>query len=113
MSLEYFFSLKKNYENIYLNLEEIRNTYIKILEDSIIENGDNQYSQVSRGEITNIQFCISEYEEKMKQIETSKQNINNKLKEICQHEFVRDYIDVSPERSIEITYCSICEYTQK
>ena len=113
MSINYFFSRKKDYENIYMYLEEVRNIYLQMLDDSINENGNHPYSRVSRGDITNIQFCITDYEEKMKQIQTIKRNINDKLKEICKHEFVRDNIEISPELTTEITYCSICEYTQQ
>lgn len=34
---------------------------------------------------------------------------NNKYK--CDHEFVRDLIDITPDKSMEITYCILCEYT--
>ena len=30
---------------------------------------------------------------------------------ICVHEFVRDLIDITPDKSMEITYCILCEYT--
>lgn len=32
---------------------------------------------------------------------------NNK----CEHQFVRDLIDITPDKSMEITYCILCEYT--
>ena len=29
----------------------------------------------------------------------------------CVHEFVRDLIDITPDKSMEITYCILCEFT--
>ena len=29
----------------------------------------------------------------------------------CNHQFVRDLIDITPDKSMEITYCILCEYT--
>lgn len=37
-------------------------------------------------------------------------NKDNKKCE-CIHEFVRDLIDITPDKSMEITYCILCEYT--
>jgi hypothetical protein len=35
--------------------------------------------------------------------------LNKKILECCPHNFIEDYIDISPEVSQKITYCSICE----
>jgi hypothetical protein len=35
-------------------------------------------------------------------------SIEKYLAEICQHQKVRDYIDIHPETSVPIEYCSIC-----
>jgi hypothetical protein len=29
----------------------------------------------------------------------------------CEHNYVEDYIDISPDYSKRITYCTICEHT--
>ena len=44
----------------------------------------------------------------IKSSSTSKKDNNNC---ICVHEFVRDLIDITPDKSMEITYCILCEYT--
>ena len=112
MSIEYFLSLNKNYNHIELYLEEIKNNYEKILEESLNENGELKYSKISRGDITNLQENIIDYKEKIRQIQSCKKNIKNKIIEICKHEFVKDHIDINQEKSMEITYCTICEYTK-
>ena len=34
---------------------------------------------------------------------------NNNKKDICNHKFIVDYIDITPERSERIIYCTKCE----
>jgi hypothetical protein len=36
---------------------------------------------------------------------------NNNNKDNCEHQFVKDLIDINPDKSKEITYCILCEYT--
>lgn len=34
---------------------------------------------------------------------------NNNKKDLCNHKFIVDYIDITPERSERIIYCTKCE----
>jgi hypothetical protein len=34
--------------------------------------------------------------------------VETKVKAECKHDYVEDYIDVDPERSMRITYCNKC-----
>ena len=48
---------------------------------------------------------------------TQKQNnekIDNESKQnnLCNHEFVKDMIDITPEKSMNICYCVKCGFTQ-
>ena len=47
---------------------------------------------------------------KAKKIQTNdlKERCTKKLKEICQHSFVQDFVETGPERSESIMYCEIC-----
>jgi hypothetical protein len=36
-------------------------------------------------------------------------NITNKIEEKCTHNFIKDSIDIGPDESTNIHYCSICE----
>jgi hypothetical protein len=40
-------------------------------------------------------------------------NVRNKTKNNCEHEWVKDLIDIDPDRSKEICYCIKCELTKK
>ena len=39
--------------------------------------------------------------------------IENKINNICEHEWINDYIDINPELSQRITYCKKCEVSKK
>jgi hypothetical protein len=39
--------------------------------------------------------------------------IDEQINRFCIHEWVNDLIDITPDRSQYITYCKICEVTQK
>jgi hypothetical protein len=46
--------------------------------------------------------------------ETTNQNsIKEKLNNICVHQWIEDYIDISPELSQNIFYCIKCETTKE
>ena len=38
--------------------------------------------------------------------------INEQIENKCQHNYVTDYIDIDPDNSTRIQYCSICEHTK-
>ena len=42
-------------------------------------------------------------------LETKLKLINKQIKELCNHEYVEDWIYIDPDRSVKIKYCSICE----
>ena len=42
------------------------------------------------------------------ELTTLKNQINHFLMSQCEHEMVDDYVDISPEESIPIKYCSKC-----
>jgi len=39
--------------------------------------------------------------------------VEDKLNNICDHEWINDYIDTGPETSQQICYCKLCELTKK
>ena len=47
----------------------------------------------------------------MEQIELEQKNKQQICKENCNHIFVTDLIDITPDYSMEIIYCELCEFT--
>jgi len=46
------------------------------------------------------------------EVVTNKNIIKDKLNSICVHEWIEDYIDITPELSQNICYCIKCEVTK-
>lgn len=56
---------------------------------------------------------IDTYNDLMKNLEILKDIIEGKIKNSCNHDWVRDDIDITPDMSQSIYYCSKCEITRK
>jgi hypothetical protein len=99
MSLHYFLSCKRNYIKIIQKLEYIIETLDDIDYMTISEFSDICYPKNNKIFFT----------EKIKHFQDLINNCNNELDHLCCHNFIDDVIDITPERSQSITYCSICE----
>jgi len=106
MSLHYFLSCKRNYINIIQKLEYIIETLDDVNYMTICEFQDNY------DKIMNSKNNKSFFTEKIKHFQDLINNCNNELDQLCCHNFIDDVIDLTPERSQSITYCTICEYTK-
>jgi hypothetical protein len=99
--MEYFLYLKIKYTSILQNLNEISSIYEEIINNDNINNEimlENSYIRemnLYKSQIINVEFLL--------------ENISNKIKNTCQHNFVEDLIDINPDKSIHITYCTKCE----
>ena len=93
----------QKYKKIHANLSTIVNTYGELI---IL---DCNYEHVDDLTV------------KKNVYKTAKMKINDKINDLlaitnkqlqCHHNFIDDYIDLGPERSQKITYCTLCEYTK-
>ena len=98
MDIQNLLFLKKKYISILSYLTEIMNTYDELYSRV---NGETLFKQYTKykSEITELNFLIN--------------NINYTLCEICHHDYARDEIDINPDRSLQIEYCKICEYSKE
>ena len=96
--------------NIYSAKSNI--TYVKrainVLDNNyFIEDKDDVYSQLvnifDSVTVSNLTNVMTDY----------KNIVEHKLNNICQHEWIDDNIDITPERSQCITYCRLCELSKK
>jgi hypothetical protein len=109
MSVDFFLQSKKIYKHIEHNLREIVELYKEFIELTENEEGDAPYSKDN--DILFLKKKICEYEEKISEIHNFKDYINTKIVSLCNHNIVEDSIDISPDLSQEIKYCTHCEYT--
>lgn len=108
MDLEYYLLCKKEYTNIINYLECIieKYEYINNLTDSITELEPDSYNLFQPE--NNKNFFI----QRLNYVKQFKKICDNKIHELCHHDFIEDVIDISPDESKSIEYCRICEYTK-
>jgi hypothetical protein len=106
MTPDVFFLFKKRLNAIQYNLLEITSIY-----DDIISK--NEIYDMSSSELLEISKIKEKYEREIEDINALIKGANEKMVSCCQHEFVKDTIDISCDKSQNITFCSICEFTLK
>jgi hypothetical protein len=96
INIDYFLFLKKKYISISSYLTEIINSYQEL---SLVNND----------------FLLqrNKYKKELAEIKDFINNINFSIYQLCQHEFVEDEIDLTPDSSQKIEYCQICECTKE
>ena len=111
MSFDYFLSSKQLYENIFNDLNNAINNYEDLLTKCVSEYGcfNEEVDLYFSNNMQNIKTLVD--------IKTHiKENIcscNKKIQSLCEHKFVDDSVDITPDTSKKIRYCEICEYTVK
>ena len=102
MDINYFLSSKKKLQKILSYLNEIKLTYCEI--------------EMERDDDINDEYIteqIIEYEKKIIELDLTIEHLNQFICHSCEHTFVEDVIDITPDRSQNITYCTICEHTKE
>lgn len=109
MSLDYYLFCRKRYDNIIRNLEEIINennlffNETAKLEMEVAENILDELNLIENREY---------FKNKLKYFIRLKDICERKIYKLCEHNYIDDYIDINPERSQKITYCTICEHAK-
>jgi len=111
MSLDYYLYCRISYDNILKKLDTIIYLCEDINEATLfekkIEKIENESIDVFNNE-NNKHFFI----QKKTHIEHLRKICNEKVLELCSHNFIEDLIDITPDRSETIRYCDICGYTK-
>jgi len=98
--LNYFLFLKKKYINILSNLKEIHNECQELL---TFEN---------LSDIFDVDFILqNNYIKQIHDLESYITQLDIKICDNCNHNFIYDEIDITPDKTIRIKYCTTCEYT--
>ena len=89
-NVEFEYKDKKDFDKITKNM--------KINPEFLIQQ---QYNNLS-------EKCV----EKLNIIKSITKEINVDIYKLCEHNFITDTIDISPEKSQNICYCTICELSK-
>ena len=107
MSINYYLFCRESYNRIIHDLDNIINIFEEldecIKEEHEVLNSDVVLSNQSHNKL----FFYS----RKKHMQVLRSVCDKKILELCKHEFVEDTIDITPDKSQNIRYCSICEYT--
>ena len=109
MSVDFFLQSKNIYKHIEHNLKDIVELYKEFIE--LTENEEENVCYDKERDINFLKKMICDYEKKIRDIHNFKDYVNTKIVSLCNHNVVEDSIDISPDLSQEIKYCTQCEYT--
>jgi hypothetical protein len=101
-NIEYIKKSQYNFKNIKNNINNFENDYFKkYCNDKLFTEYLNMYRD------------IDDYDKQIEKLIILRKNIEDKLKNLCNHEWVEDVIDIHPEKCKYICYCMYCEITMK
>jgi len=107
IDIETYKKCKSKYEFIQTNLQEIIDMCLELenlLTDSSADPEDVNF------------LNLGPFKDLIKldhqQIRSKHEKICKKIYNNCQHEFVKDLVDITPDKSQHISYCKFCEMTE-
>lgn len=107
MSLEYYLFCRKQYDDIIKGLDEILEKYELMCVITTAECVERDYYEILQPHDNKHLFT-----EKLRHARKCRKLCEQKILELCEHNYITDIIDITPDRSQQITYCSICEHTK-
>jgi len=107
MDINYFLLLQKKYDEMIENINSIIDTCddIGVLTDEFVLPQDKSLCTIFNSQVDKDFFI-----EKKKHILHLKNICKQYIQNACCHEFVEDFIDITPDKSQPVTYCKLCEY---
>ena len=106
MTLPFLIELKNKNNNLINQLTDNINSYNEII--NLIDENDenNNFKKIS----LNYQKSIKDQTSEIKYLFFFQNTIISKIQTLCDHTFEYDLIDITPDTSKPIFYCTKCEY---
>jgi hypothetical protein len=117
MSLDYLLNMKNENDYTIAYLKEINHNHSAMKEETVLRlidtslNVNENVIQYNK-HIAEINELLNEQTEHIKLLILSNEKIRIKLNSMCNHVWVKDSIDIDPDRSQTIEYCKICQVTK-
>lgn len=112
MDLDYFLFLEKEYKKISLHLDEIIASYEGLIVYTTKQQNKTNTFEVNEM-VDTLNFKHHQYLLQKNRLLHSLNNCRENMNNICHHNYITDLIDLSPERSEIIQYCTLCGNTKK
>lgn len=107
------------FKDLHCNIENIKASKNRVIQiKNSINSLNNNFFEVNCNDRLLTQYLhmfddTETYNESITNLETLIKYVENHIKNKCNHEWIKDLIDIDPDRSKEICYCVKCEITQK
>jgi hypothetical protein len=98
--LNNIYNAKSNITYVKRAINVLDNNYFIEDKDEVYSQLENIFDSIAVSDLTR---AMTDY----------KNIVEHKLNNICQHEWIDDNIDITPERTQCITYCRLCEISKK
>jgi hypothetical protein len=110
MDINYFLLLRGKYNSMLSNINDMIETCIEINEYNaeFLTNNDRGLYMLFNSDANKKQFIESQ-----KHVQHLKNICNQYIHSLCNHEFVKDDIDIDPDRSNTISYCNLCQLNEE
>lgn len=116
MDINYFLYCKKKYNNMIYYFDNVIQEYDDIINNSISVSQNINHEDIKllnfEIQISNMVILKKIYIEEKEKISYLIKDCNEKIMKVCIHDFIDDSIDITPELSQNISYCSLCGYTK-
>ena len=117
MSVDYFLNSKQKHEILEIYLNEIVNIYDDLIKKTELQQKCIYYDEEDNFFLKKIKKTYEEklknYKEQLSETIESYKIFEELSQEICQHKYIIDLIDISPDKSTTIEYCEICGHTKR
>ena len=117
MNKDYLLKIKPENDYIAAYLKEIKTVYKNMKEETVFHlintslNVNEEYLQYDK-HITEIDALLNQQNDHLIKLILLNKIINNKIIDICNHEWIIDLIDIDPDKSKTIEYCTNCGLTK-
>jgi hypothetical protein len=114
MDINYFLFLRRKYNKILEHIDFINSELdeIKTSIETFINDNDKCINNEEKEHIEVLTYNKLNYDIRKKYyILSIRDTLNQQIKNMCNHEFETDTIDINPDESRTISYCKICEFT--
>lgn len=110
MDINYFLLLRGKYNAILSNINDIIETCIEIDEynEEYLTHNDTALFMLFNSDANKKIFV-----ERKKHLQNLKNICNQYIDSLCNHQFIKDDIDVDPDKSISISYCHLCDLNEE
>jgi hypothetical protein len=112
MSVDYFLYVKEKHELLSIYLEEIIHIYDGLI--TLTKNQRENQDLYNKDDDTRLYTNINTiYREHLRKTNFFIKSLKKLASSVCEHKYVEDLIDITPDKSKCIQYCQFCGFTKE